>query len=256
MEKVILISIDGMRPDGFTGCGNPYAQELLRISAHALNARTVMPSVTLPCHQSMFHGVPPQRHGVTTNTFTPFARPVDGIFEVVKNGGGYCSMHYGWEPLRDLSVPSTIKWADFIRYDTADDSDTQLTELCAKRIRISKPDFVFLYLVQTDAAGHDFGFMTEPYLRRIHNALSCVQRIVEEFGHEYSIIITADHGGHDRDHGYDLPEDMTIPQLYIGKRFTAGRMLENVSLLDIAPTVADLMGLRPAPEWEGRSHAE
>ena len=30
MEKVILISIDGMRPDGFLACGNPYIEELQR----------------------------------------------------------------------------------------------------------------------------------------------------------------------------------------------------------------------------------
>ena len=28
-NKVILISIDGMRPDGFLECGNPYIEELM-----------------------------------------------------------------------------------------------------------------------------------------------------------------------------------------------------------------------------------
>ena len=256
MEKVILICIDGMRPDAFLACGNPYTAELQRISAHTLDAVTVMPSLTLPCHMSMFHGVIPQLHGVTSNTFAPSARPVDGIFELVKKSGRRSSMHYGWEPLRDLSAPSTIQWADYVRYDTADDTDAQLTELCARRIHTSHPNFVFLYLVQTDAAGHNEGWMTQPYLARIHAALSCVKRIVEEFGSEYNIIVTADHGGHGDDHGTELPEDMTIPQFYIGPRFTPGRVLTGVSILDTAPTVADLMGLKAAPEWEGRSLAE
>ena len=69
MKKVILICIDGMRPDAFLACGNPYAEELRRISAHTLDAVTVMPSLTLPCHMSMFHSVPPMRHGITTNTY-------------------------------------------------------------------------------------------------------------------------------------------------------------------------------------------
>ena len=256
MEKVILISVDGMRPDGLLTCGNPYAEELQRISSHTLTARTVFPSVTLPCHMSLFHGVTPQRHGVMTNTFVPGAQPVDGIFELVKKSGRRSSMHYGWEPLRDLSVPSSIQWADYVRYDTADDTDAQLTELCARRIRESKPDFVFLYLVQTDAAGHHVGWMTQPYLQRIHAALNCVKRMVDEFASEYTVIVTADHGGHGDDHGTDLPEDMNIPQFYIGPRFTPGRDLGQISLLDIAPTVADLMDFPPAPEWEGRSLAE
>ena len=51
---------------------------------------------------------------------------------------------------------------------------------------------------------------------------------------------TADHGGHDRTHGTDSPEDMTIPFIINGKDFKAGEKLENVSIKDIAPTVAKL----------------
>ena len=53
-----------------------------------------------------------------------------------------------------------------------------------------------------------------------------------------------------------LPEDMTIPQFFMGPRFTAGRDLGEVSLLDLAPTIAELMGVRRPREWEGRSLAE
>ena len=256
MEKVILISIDGMRPDGFLSCGNPYIEELQRISAHTLNASTVFPSVTLPCHLSLFHSVPPQRHGILTNTFVPFARPLPGLFEVVKQNYLHSAMYYGWEPLRDVSRPSSLKWADYVHSDIAPDTDKQLTDRCLYRIRESKPDFVFLYMVQTDHAGHDSGWMSQEYLRCISVALDQVKRVVDEFGEEYTIIVTADHGGHDRDHGTELPEDMTIPQFYIGKRFTAGRVLENVSILDTAPTIADLMDLRQPKEWEGKSLAE
>ncbi len=32
-NKVILVSIDGMRPDGLMNCGNAYVDELLKTSA-------------------------------------------------------------------------------------------------------------------------------------------------------------------------------------------------------------------------------
>ena len=256
MEKVILISIDGMRPDGFLACGNPYTEELQRISAHSLSARTVWPSVTLPCHLSLFHSVPPQRHGILTNTYVPFARPLPGLFEVVQQNYMTSAMFYGWEPLRDVSRPSSLRWADYIHSDSDPDTDVQLTDRCLWRIRRDKPDFVFLYLVQTDHFGHDCGWMSKEYLHAIDVALDCTKRVIEECGDEYSIIITADHGGHDRDHGEDIPEDMTIPQFYIGKRFTPGKQLAYLSILDTAPTIADLMGLRRPPEWEGKSRAE
>ena len=49
-EKVILVLVDGMRPDGMMGCGNPFAEKLIKESTYSLKAQTVMPSVTLPCH--------------------------------------------------------------------------------------------------------------------------------------------------------------------------------------------------------------
>jgi arylsulfatase A-like enzyme len=49
---------------------------------------------------------------------------------------------------------------------------------------------------------------------------------------------------------------MTIPMCFIGKRFEAGKKLEGVSILDIAPTIADVMSVTPAPEWEGKSLAK
>ena len=33
-NKAILILADGMRPDALEACGNPYAMELYRASAH------------------------------------------------------------------------------------------------------------------------------------------------------------------------------------------------------------------------------
>ena len=50
MKKVILISIDGLRPDGALQCGHPFVQEMMQKGSYALSARTVLPSVTLPCH--------------------------------------------------------------------------------------------------------------------------------------------------------------------------------------------------------------
>ena len=46
--------------------------------------------------------------------------------------------------------------------------------------------------------------------------------------------MTADHGGHNRNHGDDVPEDMTIPVVLKGKRFPSGTELEAVPIKDIA----------------------
>ena len=109
-------------------------------------------------------------------------------------------------------------------------------------------------MVETDEkGGHDNGWMSEEYLRRISIAIDNVKRVIDAFGDEYSVIIMADHGGHERSHGTTLPEDMTIPFFFFGKEFARGNTVSGLSLLDIAPTIASIMGIEPEMEWEGRS---
>jgi arylsulfatase A-like enzyme len=45
---------------------------------------------------------------------------------------------------------------------------------------------------------------------------------------------------------------MTIPMFFLGKEFEADKAISNVSILDLAPTVAKIMGVPSAPEWEGK----
>ena len=251
-KKVILISVDGMRPDGFLQCGNPYIHELMKKAYYTLDGQTVLPTVTLPCHMSLFHSVPPERHGVTTNIYQPMVRPIEGLFEQLRSAGKVNTMYHGWNPLRDVARPATLRFAEYINAYEEESSDTVLTDHALERIAKNKPDFVFLYMVETDEkGGHDNGWMSEEYLRRINLAVGNIQRVIETCGDEYTIVITADHGGHDRKHGTDMPEDRTIPMFYVGPEFEAGKRFSGGSILDITPTIAKIMDIAPAPEWEG-----
>lgn len=256
-QKVILVSIDGMRPDGLLKCGNPFVQEMMERGSYTLEGSSMIPSVTLPCHMSIFHSVPPVRHGMSTNTYVPMVRPVNGLFEQIKNAGGRSAMYYGWEPLRDVSRPGSLKHAEYIWAYSADNTDRMLTESALRYIKKEHPDFVFLYMVETDEkGGHDNGWMSDVYLKCIHDAIDNVKQVLDEVGDEYTVIVTADHGGHDRAHGTELPEDMTIPMFFIGPAFEPGKKLSGVNLLDLAPTIAELMGVPKAQEWEGKPIVE
>ena len=173
---------------------------------------------------------------------------------MIKAAGGISAMYYGWEPLRDIHRPGSMKYTSYINAYMEESSDTCLTDLALERIEKSRPDFVFLYMVETDEkGGHDNEWMSEEYLRRINLAIDNVRRVYEAFGDEYTIIVTADHGGHERRHGTDLPEDMTIPLFFFGQSFIPGQELKDVSILDIAPTIAKVMGVNIPREWEGKA---
>lgn len=253
-NKVILISIDGMRPDGMQQCGNPFVKELEKTCAYTYSGSSVNPSITFPCHFSMAHSVIPQRHGIITNYYTPQPRPIKGLFEVVYENKGKSAFYYGWGPLRDIAPPYVLKFATYINSYTEESVDTLLTDECIKRVETSKPDFAFLYLVDTDEkGGHDSGWMTDEYLRRISIAIDNVKRVIDKFSDEYTIIIMADHGGHERMHGTNMKEDMQVPFFFYGKDFTPGKLNKQVSLIDIAPTITKVLGVEPDSDWEGVS---
>lgn len=258
-EKVILILVDGMRPDGMTGCGNPFVRELLDASTYSLDARTVFPSVTLPCHMSLFSGVDTDRHGILTNTYVPQVRPVDSIVDVLDRYGKKNAFFYTWEELRDLYRTNHVHTALFLnehKYDDAygyTEADNRITDAAIRYINDENPDFLFLYLGDTDLVGHHSGWMTEEYLECVGSAISCVKRVKESIPDGYTIILTADHGGHERSHGSQMDEDMTIPICLCGPSFEKGKEIHGVSIKDIAVTVADMLEVPPAAEWEGRS---
>ena len=253
MTKVQLVLVDGLRPDAIHACGNPYAIQLLEDSLYTLNGRTVSPSVTLPCHMSLFHSVDPGRHGILTNTYVPQVRPVNGICEQLKTAKK-CGLFYNWEPLKDLARPGSLAAAGFFAggqygYEAA---NQMVTEASIKAMQNLDLDFTFTYLGWTDEAGHGHGWMSEEYLRSVRESFKCIQRLIEAAPEGCVTVVLADHGGHARTHGTDMEEDMLIPVILHGLEWK-GTFEQTVSILDIAQTVAKLLACENAPEWEGKS---
>ena len=252
-KKVILMSIDGMRPDGLLKCGNPFVEEMMRRGQYTLTGRTVYPSVTLPCHVSMFYSVPPERHGTVTNVYVPQVHPMDGLTTVIKHAHKKSVMFYGWEQIRAVAPAGDMAQTEFYRARAFDDTDNYLIDKGLECIAKVQPDFAFLYQVETDEkGGHDHGWMSEEYLAILSNAVSNVKKVLDACGDEYTVFVTADHGGHDRAHGTDMPEDMTIPMFGFGPDFTPGATFEDASILDITPTIAKIMELPFDENWEGK----
>lgn len=256
MSKVFLALLDGMRPDSLTAGNHPFYQELLKTGRYSMNMQAVVPSVTLPCHMSLFHGVTAGRHGILTNTYVPQVRPVRGICEVLAAAGKTSALFYTWEALRDLALPHSITRGSFVSgpQQTFAVADRLITEDAEKMLASGNlPDFIFFYQGQPDEAGHKYGWMTDEYMQAISESLDNVQRIAARLPPEYHVILTADHGGHDRTHGTELPEDMTIPFFMRHASLTPGEMTGNTCITDIAPTITSLLGLAADPDWEGRA---
>ncbi|MBQ6267253.1 MAG: alkaline phosphatase family protein [Clostridia bacterium] len=252
MKKVLLILVDGMRPDALTACGHPFAKQMLETGRCFLQAQTVMPSVTLPCHMSLFHSVTPDRHGILTNTYVPQVRPVRGLCETLRAAGKTCAMFYNWEELKDLSRPDALTFGCYVSGHVYgyEEANPRLTAIAKAYLTADAPDFAFVYLGWSDAAGHKDGWMSEDYLRAVRGSWDCIAQLCDGLSEDYLVIVTADHGGHARSHGSDLPEDMTIPILCSNAELSAGKPAGG-SILDLAPTVCAVLGVAPDAEWEG-----
>ena len=114
MSKVVLVLVDGMRPDSLAVCGHPFAKTMMEKCRVTLAGRSVVPPVTLPCHMSLIHSVDPVRHGVLTNTYTPPSRPVTGLFEQLDKYDKTSAFFYGWGQLKDLYQPRSLADACFV----------------------------------------------------------------------------------------------------------------------------------------------
>lgn len=250
--KVLLMLMDGMRPDAITSVSE--AQAMIARGSSTMDAQTVYPSVTLPCHMSLFHSVDPGRHGTTTNLFMPQVRPIDGLFDVLKMAKKRTAMFYNWHELRNLCRPGALSFEYFLQGHQFgwEETTVPLTDAVIEHIKKYDPDFTFYYFAYPDEMGHAHGWMTPAYQHAVDFCWKEAQRIIDTLPEDYVVIVVADHGGHDRTHGTDMPEDMNIPVMITGGPFAAGKKLENVSIKDIAPTVASLLGVEAAPEWEGK----
>ena len=251
-ERVLLVSLDGLRPDAVAQ--TKYLDMLKAMGAYTLSAQTINPSLTLPAHMSMLHGVTPTTHGVTTNEQIP-AYSGNGITETLAEAGLTSAIFYDWRELQALTKAQGGVTRNYVTPDS--NYKASVATLCNKvidHVESDPTDFTFLYFGHTDCIGEKSGFTSSEYLTAVKYVFENLFTVLNSLPDDYTVIITSDHGGHNKTHGYTVPEDMYIPVFIIGDGFEAGADLgEGISILDIAPTVVDIIGIPAEDYWVGES---
>ncbi|MBK9924128.1 MAG: alkaline phosphatase family protein [Anaerolineales bacterium] len=252
ITRVLILSIDGLRPDAISAAPMPNLLALMQNSAYTLNAQTIYPSSTLPSHSSMLVGVCPSKHGVDWNDYIPkngFAIGTD-IFDLAHAAGLQTVMHVGKEKLQQITEPSSL---DIFTY--VNDRDLIVTQ----RLLDDFPqDFglLFVHFPLVDGMGHEYGWMSPQQLSVAFRADEALGKILAELDakglrDETLVIVTADHGGHDTTHGSSMPVDMTIPWAASGPGIQPKVLTTQVHTMDTAATTAFALGLPIPPEWDG-----
>lgn len=262
MNHAILIVVDGCRPDALSATNTPNIHGLMERGAYTLAARTVPPALTLPVHFSIFTGTAPSDHGVLANA-GPAAPGAWGLIDLVRCNGGTAAVFFSWEELRNLYRPCAVEMAVCRNTPEEADHDLRVAEACADWVTERRPNFVFLYLERTDHVGHEAGWMSDPYRAAVRTADEAVGGFLARLAEaglrdRYGIVLQSDHGGIGRDHGgLDAPEVLTVPWIASGPGIRSGhRLVSEVTVLDTAPALARMLGIRPHFQWRSRGPEE
>ncbi|HEY0711774.1 MAG TPA: alkaline phosphatase family protein, partial [Polyangia bacterium] len=234
---VVLISVDGLRPDALFAARTPHAMGLANRGAYTWQAQTILPSYTLPSHASMLSGMLAEQHHIFHNDGGPGFITVPTVLTAAKAVGKKVVVVVGKDKLAQLAPPGCC---DVFRVAALSDAaviDAAVAEAAAGF------DLMFVHLPDVDYTGHAFGWMTEIYLSKVLVADHGIGRLLAALPPEATVILTADHGGAGYVHGTALAEHRSIPWIIAGPGIGPGRRLTtNVSTADTAATIAHILG--------------
>lgn len=259
VPRVVVISIDGLRPDAIAAAGATTMQRLIHEGAASLTAQTVLPSLTLPSHVSMLTGVVPARHGISWNDDrTARTGPVGvaTVFDQAKEAGYTSAMFGGKAKLRHVLRPETPMWTSLPRGDSIWQAERIVGQV-VDYLQQGRPDLMFVHLPDADLAGHGNGWMSGKYLEAVRRADGAVaqiwQGLRQAYGDDFTLIVTADHGGAGSNHNDGSLESTQIPWIAWGSGVRPQVLPAGIRIVDTAATVLWLLGLSTPSGWDGKA---
>jgi predicted AlkP superfamily pyrophosphatase or phosphodiesterase len=268
IERALLISIDGCRPDLLLRAKTPNLHKLIDSGSYTMWARTIPAAITLPAHASMLTGVTPEKHGITWNkqvADAEAARPkVPTIFELAMRQGLSTGMVAGKSKFDGFGEVGHIgqSWTKAAK-------DAQVAEAAVQMIASYGPDLMFVHFPGADQAGHAMGWASSQQVAALENIdvqLGKVLAALQEhrLREKTVILVTSDHGGAGRGHGLsgggarpDDPRSQHIPWIISGPGIRKNYDLSQdptliVQQMDTAATLCYLLGIQPAGEIDGK----
>src|SRR4051812_11194462 len=220
IERVLVVSIDGLRPDLMLLADAPNLRALMHTGSYSLFAQTIHDAYTLPSHVSMLTGVLPEKHGVTWNDYTEDSYPeVPTLFELAKKRGLTTAMAVAKMKFIVFAKPGVLDWKYIANEDSTTDADVA-REAC-KIMTEHQPKVMFVHFGDVDIAGHAHGWGSAEQLKKIHEVDAHLGTVLGalwslKLDDSTLIIVTADHGGSGLGHGPDDMPSKFIPWIAVG----------------------------------------
>ena len=270
--RVLVIGIDGVRPDALQIADTPAIDELITAGAFTKNTKILgdryrdNETISGPGWSSFLTGVWADKHGVNDNTFRgenydkyphffaylkqAFPKAVTGSF-------------VDWEPidtfiLRDADVREVCPASN---KDSLSQKDEKLANKAAEFLAQQNPHAVFVYFGQVDEIGHQDGFhpSVPSYLQALQTVdahvailVKAIQSRPEYLAENWLVVISTDHGGRGRKHrgGHDVPEIFTTFLVVSGSSSIQGEIEEPSYIVDIPVTALTHLGVAVDVAWQ------
>jgi arylsulfatase A-like enzyme len=293
-DRVIVISVDGLRPDAIDAAGATALKALIARGAYCARAQTIRPSITLPSHTSMLTGLDYRRHGVVWNSYRSGYIVHPTVFSVASQSGKKSAMLFSKEKFHFLANPNCVSWiygpptpAKVPAHEDVEELKRSLKRdeeagpaprgdasttagtigrAFARAWPAQQWPLTFIHFREADEAGHSRGWMGPEYIAAVKSidlAVSAIVAAIEKNGgfERTALILSADHGGSSRSHYRwiepDKVENVTIPWICVAPGVPAGLKIERViRTFDTAPTALAFLGLGAPEGIDGQVVAE
>src|SRR5579863_1387913 len=284
--NLLLVTLDTTRADriscyGYAAGTTPVLDSLAADGVLCERVFTVAP-ITLPAHTTMFTGLYPAENGVVTNGRGRLDDRIPTLAEVLERQGydtGAFVASFVLNAKFGLNRGFRTYDDDFANEELGADTmhrqrhGESVVTAALKWLGLTreKPFFCWVhlydphapYLPHTDLFADKF--IDRPYDAEIAYVDQQVGRLVDflkssQIDDQTLVVAVGDHGEGlgehvEREHGMTLYDDsLHVPLIfrYRGK-LPVKRVAENISLVDLSPTILDLLGLKDPRQTSGQS---
>jgi hypothetical protein len=242
-RKTLLLVIDGCRVDRLAEAHTPFLDRLAAEGISFERCSTVYPARTVTGFSSMLTGAPPAVHGMRSNFVPRLGVRCESIFDTAPDA-------------RMVGIAHLVDaFGDKVSTVTAvmpnDEIDAALCNKAREVVRAEDPDLLVVQTLSVDQTGHFRGSYYDEYVEHIESTDKELEALVGWLAERWggldgvTIGVLSDHGqgigigGH----GHWTPTERWVPCIWWGFGVPATPPRDDVSILDVAPTLAHRAGV-------------
>ena len=263
VDHVVLIGVDGFGIRNIAWDRMPNLRKLRDKGAFAV-ARSTFPTSSGVNWSSALCGTTPDLHGVRDNTPKPGVQPAVAtargnhpcIFSEIRRQepNAYTCSLYDWNGIGWYHDSESANYTKL--YPSNFESESQYTDEFIELLKKNSPRLAFITYDMLDHTGHASRYDSPEYANACAEVDKFIGRIadyvVANMAKDTAIVLFSDHGGHDNSHGDTTLECYEIPFLVYAPGLDGYVFREPVTISDVAPTVAWLLGYKIPDFWRGR----